>query len=139
MAAISDAAKLGVSTRESTLYSTLYPCHICAKDVISAGIEKVFFLEEYPKSKNSALYSEIIEINPKERPNKKLGFYIFTGVGPSAYSAFYSLENIKSKLDKDDPYKNPLLLKHRPAILYKEAEKNVDKLFPEYREEDSKK
>lgn len=56
IAAIIDAAKLGISVRKSTLYTTTFPCHLCAKEIINAGISKVIYLEAYPKSKNKELY-----------------------------------------------------------------------------------
>lgn len=39
--AIYDAASRGVSTRDCTLYSTLYPCSSCAIGIIQAGITTV--------------------------------------------------------------------------------------------------
>jgi deoxycytidylate deaminase len=50
MSAISDAARLGRETKATILFSTTFPCHICAKHIVSAGIGRVVFLEPYPKS-----------------------------------------------------------------------------------------
>ncbi len=41
------AAKNGISTHGTILYCTLSPCIDCAKMLISAGISKVFYYEEY--------------------------------------------------------------------------------------------
>ncbi len=49
MSAISDAARLGRSAKGSSLYCTAFPCHMCAKHIVAAGVEKVVFLEPYPK------------------------------------------------------------------------------------------
>jgi deoxycytidylate deaminase len=38
MAAICDAAMRGVSIRDGTLFCTTFPCHMCARHVIAAGI-----------------------------------------------------------------------------------------------------
>ncbi len=44
---IIQAALHGVSVREATLYCTNYPCVICAKMIINAGVTKVVFREGY--------------------------------------------------------------------------------------------
>ena len=53
MSAIADAARLGRATKDATLFCTTFPCHICAKHVVAAGIDRVVFLEPYPKSLSS--------------------------------------------------------------------------------------
>lgn len=45
--AIAFAARLGISTGDSTLYSTLSPCRECAKLIVNAGIERVVYHHEY--------------------------------------------------------------------------------------------
>jgi len=47
--AISFAAKHGIALDGSTLYVTLSPCLDCAKLILNAGIEKVFFGTGYRK------------------------------------------------------------------------------------------
>jgi deoxycytidylate deaminase len=48
-AAIVQAAKLGsTSLRAATLYSTTFPCLLCAKSIINAGIKRVVYHEPYP-------------------------------------------------------------------------------------------
>jgi dCMP deaminase len=44
---ISDAAKRGVSIENCTIYITHYPCINCCKYIISSGIKKVVYLEDY--------------------------------------------------------------------------------------------
>lgn len=45
--AIAFAARKGIATEGSTLYTTLSPCLSCAKDIINAGIKRVVYLREY--------------------------------------------------------------------------------------------
>jgi dCMP deaminase len=45
---ILQAAKHGVSVRESTIYITNAPCSICAKMIINAGITEVIIADNYP-------------------------------------------------------------------------------------------
>lgn len=46
--AIIQAAKLGVSIDGATLYCTHFPCTICAKMIINAGIQRIVYLHPYP-------------------------------------------------------------------------------------------
>lgn len=45
--ALLQAARIGVSVKGSTIYTTLQPCAMCAKSLINAGIRKVVYLEKY--------------------------------------------------------------------------------------------
>lgn len=46
--AIIQAATLGVSIEDSTIYITHQPCVICAKMIINAGIKRIVVKEGYP-------------------------------------------------------------------------------------------
>ncbi len=46
--AIIQAAQFGVSTEGAEIYSTSSPCLSCAKMIINAGVEKVWYTEGYP-------------------------------------------------------------------------------------------
>jgi dCMP deaminase len=49
-AALLQAAKFGGTEIDgSLLYTTTFPCPLCAKMIIQAGIEKVIFAEPYPQ------------------------------------------------------------------------------------------
>jgi len=45
--AICDCAKRGVSCRDSTAYVTHYPCIICTRLLLAAGIKEIKYLEDY--------------------------------------------------------------------------------------------
>jgi len=45
--AIIQAAYHGVAIRGATLYCTTYPCTICSKMIINAGIERIIYEEGY--------------------------------------------------------------------------------------------
>lgn len=45
---IIQAAKMGISIENSTLYVTTHPCFTCAKMLINAGIKKIIYKEGYP-------------------------------------------------------------------------------------------
>ncbi|MHB1315619.1 MAG: deoxycytidylate deaminase [Christensenellales bacterium] len=46
--AIIQAAKMGISIQNATLYCTHQPCTICSKMIVNAGIIRVVYLEPYP-------------------------------------------------------------------------------------------
>jgi deoxycytidylate deaminase len=49
MSALADAARLGISVQDATLYCTTFPCHMCAKHLVAAGLSKIVFLEHMQK------------------------------------------------------------------------------------------
>lgn len=46
--AIIQAAKIGVSIQDATLYCTHQPCAICAKMIVNAGISRIVYVHPYP-------------------------------------------------------------------------------------------
>lgn len=56
--AVIQAAYFGVSIRGSTVYTTTYPCSMCAKILINAGITEVVYSEGYVDSLSEMLFSE---------------------------------------------------------------------------------
>jgi deoxycytidylate deaminase len=90
MEAILSAARNGISIRGSTLYSTTYPCHNCAKHIVAAGISKVKYIEPYPKSYATKLHGDSIEANGEGTLNK-VQFEPFVGVGPRRFVDLFSI------------------------------------------------
>jgi deoxycytidylate deaminase len=62
MSALCDAARCGCSVKGAILYCTTFPCHMCAKHIVAAGIAKVVFLEPYPKSLAFDLHADSIQV-----------------------------------------------------------------------------
>jgi len=56
--AIIQAAKLGVSIEEATLYCTHQPCVICAKMIVNAGIARVVYEQGYPDEFSLRIFAE---------------------------------------------------------------------------------
>ena len=46
--AISEAARNGIELDGSVAYITTYPCHICAKLLVSSGISEIIYDGDYP-------------------------------------------------------------------------------------------
>jgi dCMP deaminase len=56
--AIIQAAYHGVSIRASSLYCTNFPCVICSKMLINAGIKRICYLEGYPDPLSETMLNE---------------------------------------------------------------------------------
>jgi deoxycytidylate deaminase len=84
MSAISDAARKGVSIQDAVLFCTTFPCHICAKHIVATGIQRVVFLEPYPKSYAKKLHGDSIALDD-EGDSKKVKFVPFIGISPFRY------------------------------------------------------
>ncbi|MEQ8295922.1 MAG: anti-phage dCTP deaminase [Nitratireductor sp.] len=103
MSAITDAARLGKSLAESILYCTTFPCHMCAKHIVSAGVHRVVFLEPYPKSHAKDLHSDSITFSPGEAKEKVL-FEPFIGISPRRYRDIFEKKRRKDSTGKATPW-----------------------------------
>jgi deoxycytidylate deaminase len=91
MAAISDAARRGTSLHGTRLYSTTFPCHLCARHIVAAGIDRVTYIEPYPKSVAERLYEDSIAVDPTDSVNGKVIFQPFVGIAPSMYTDMFKM------------------------------------------------
>jgi deoxycytidylate deaminase len=91
MAAISDAAYRGTSLRRASLYSTAFPCHLCARHIVAAGIRRVMYIEPYPKSVAERLYEDSIAVDPTESVTSKVVFQPFVGIAPALYTEMFRM------------------------------------------------
>lgn len=95
LCAICDAARKGLAVEGATLFSTAFPCHLCAKHIVAAGIKRVVYLEPYPKSYAEELHSDSISI--EEEIAGRVTFQPFMGVSPFRYRDLF--EKGKRKVD----------------------------------------
>ncbi|MCR6503072.1 deaminase [Shinella sp. CPCC 101442] len=99
MSAITDAARKGKPLQGSILFSTTFPCHMCAKHIVSSGIRKVVFLEPYPKSHAKDLHQDSITFSSAEAENKVL-FAPFIGISPRRYRDIFEKKKRKDSTGK---------------------------------------
>lgn len=103
MDALLTAARKGLSTRGTRLFVTTFPCHYCARHIVSAGVDEVQYIEPYPKSKAFDLHDDSIakqstpDWQPPSKGGQKVLFRPFTGVAPRMYRRAFL---------KDRPLKN---------------------------------
>jgi cytidine deaminase len=149
MAAIVDAARRGVSVKDAILYCTTFPCHDCAKHIVAAGIQKVVYVEPYPKSLAPELYLDSIVVDqPRSKETTEttsspgyVSFESFVGIAPRQYMDLFTMGERKTKAgDVVLPNKasaKPLFGKELPpelAVLVKENQE-----FNRFKEEMSAK
>src|SRR5437870_9308439 len=89
-----DAARRGVSVRNCTMYVTTFPCHLCARHIVAAGIRRVVYIEPYAKSLAADLYPDSIAIEGGS--DEKVIFEPFVGVSPRQYVKLFSMGTRKS-------------------------------------------
>lgn len=56
--AVVQAAYFGVSVKDASIYTTTYPCSMCAKIIINAGITEIVYGEGYPDNLSKDLLEE---------------------------------------------------------------------------------
>jgi deoxycytidylate deaminase len=118
MDALLSAGRKGASTVGSRLFVTTFPCHYCARHIVSAGVDEVQFIEPYPKSQALTLHKDSIQFEKgskrwvapssldwkEDRKEAKEGsphvlFRPFTGVAPRMYRrAFQKDRELKDKI-----------------------------------------
>jgi deoxycytidylate deaminase len=125
MAALTDAARRGVSVEGATLLVTLFPCHNCARHLVASGIRTVYFIEPYPKSLAPDLHGTEIFLEGEDDDEKgnKVVFRPFLGVAPRFFATAFSPIPKEDKLEKVweirewDAKSAPCRLKLRPFYL----------------------
>jgi deoxycytidylate deaminase len=103
MDALLSAARKGTSLLASRLFVTTFPCHYCARHIVTAGVDEVQYIEPYPKSLAFNLHQDAIAIEHPDwvAPSKggdKVLFRPFSGVAPRLYErCFLKDRELKDK------------------------------------------
>lgn len=125
MLAITDAAARGVSVKGATLYSTTFPCHNCARHIVSSGISKVVYIEPYPKSLAQGLFRDSIIADPLSDLPNMVTFRPYVGVGPRIYADLFTASERRSADGTPVRWNGneslPKLVKSRPTYAYDES------------------
>lgn len=95
MAALSSAARLGIAVEGATLYTTTFPCHMCARHIVAAGIKKVVYIEPYPKSRAEQLHSDAIAVDPVTLSDDHVNFVAFKGISPKQYQEIFDAGDLR--------------------------------------------
>lgn len=115
MDALLAAARSGAKTGGTRLYVTTFPCHNCARHIVSAGVLEVQYIEPYLKSQAIPLHGDAIVTDPRKWNRPVAGgttaedggtpnvlFRPFIGVAPRLYRrAFFKDRDLKDNLTGD--------------------------------------
>jgi deoxycytidylate deaminase len=87
MDALLSAARNGVPIVGTRLFVTTFPCHNCARHIVSAGVDEVQYIEPYPKSRALTLHYDSIQVEhtgwiPPSEGGDKVLFRPFSGAAP---------------------------------------------------------
>lgn len=77
------------SSEQKVMYCTTYPCHVCARHIVAAGIKKVVYIEPYEKSLALQLHGDAIAHPENSSSDDKVLFVNFEGVAPLRYARFF--------------------------------------------------
>jgi deoxycytidylate deaminase len=91
MAAIVSAARRGAPIGGATLYTTTFPCHICARHIIAAGIERIVFREPYPKSLALGLHRDALAKEGMPPWPDQVRIEHFVGVAPRRFIDMFTM------------------------------------------------
>jgi len=114
MDALLSCSRAGIPTTGSTLYCTTFPCHNCAKHIIASGINRVVYVEPYPKSRALDFHSVSIQLKSElekapDETSELVSFEPFIGVGPRRFLDLFSMSlGGGSKLRRKDKDGNTL-------------------------------
>jgi deoxycytidylate deaminase len=96
MDALTTVARLGgAPVQGGRLYTTVFPCHHCARHIVSSGISEVYYIEPYEKSLVKELHKDSIIQDPSQVDlkdsdnNQKVRFIHFEGVSPNRFPDYF--------------------------------------------------
>jgi len=150
MDALLTAARQSISPVGSRLFVTTFPCHYCARHIVSAGVDEVQYIEPYPKSLAFDLHGDAIEkskagwVSPSDATivhnelivkssdqqiTPKVLFRAFTGVAPRLYRQAFmkdrKLKNDQGKMNFGSPEWFPGLLSENYQAIEKRLVENM--------------
>jgi deoxycytidylate deaminase len=104
MDALLTCARLGITVKGRSLFTTTFPCHNCTRHIIAAGLASVTYIEPYPKSRAAALHRDAICFSREEAAKTtRIPFLPFVGIGPRRYLDLFSLDlSTGRKVDRKD-------------------------------------
>lgn len=94
------------------LFCTTYPCHNCARHIIAAGIEEVYYIEPYVKSLSTELHADAI--TEDEKAEHKVKLLVYEGVSPRKYLDFFTMNS--NRKDENGNYFSPALKTQFPKF-----------------------
>lgn len=105
----------------STLFTTTFPCHSCARHIVAAGISRVFYIEPYEKSMAKDLHDDAIVFDSEDvaeaSKSANVRFLQFEGAAPSRFHHFFGAISRKDDKGKVQKFSDPQSSKVIPEFL----------------------
>lgn len=106
MALVCTAARRGIPLAGTTMYTTTYPCHACARLIIGSGIRRVVYVDPYPKSLVPRMYGTEVTEGVKE--DGKVAFEAFAGIAPRLFPRVFAMigrerDDVTGEYERWDP------------------------------------
>lgn len=117
---------LSGSTIGATIYVTTQPCHNCVKHLIAAGIERVVYIEPYPKSLGEELHSDAINLNPQsnDKEFKRVSFIPYHGLAPRRYHDIFDMADKRKDNDGKMCYRSKIEVARSPKFSQRVAKRS---------------
>lgn len=139
MQAIMAAARSGVSPKEGSIFVTTFPCHNCAKHIVSAGILDVYFVEPYPKSQAERLHQDaLMMVEDGSKILDKVAVRPYLGVGPRRFNDLFSLNlstgsDVKRKagFSAKSYNRHAAIMRFQSVVSPMDVERSAEKIFLE--------
>lgn len=96
MSALMQAARSTVTVKDAVLYTTAFPCHMCMRLVIASGIDRVVYVDPYPKSLAFEMYGD--SISDDVLVSDRVRIDAFSGVGWGVFP--YLFEGVNRDRDE---------------------------------------
>lgn len=109
----------GDRVRGGRLYVTTYPCHSCARHIIAAGINEVYFIEPYKKSLATKLHGDAM--TESEQAGDKVRVVPYDGVAPTRYLSLF-------RMKKDSRKRDGRVIRVSPGVARPKLEKSLEAL-----------
>ena len=86
------------------MYVTTFPCHLCARLIVAAGLKRVVYIEPYAKSLALQLYPDSITPDYTEKTASEVPFEPFVGIAPRKYIDLFTMRDRKQSNGKAIPF-----------------------------------
>lgn len=91
MDALVSIARQGIpGLRGATLYTTVFPCHNCARHIVASGIKKVVFLAPYEKSLALHLHADSLALEAVNPNDNRVVLLPYSGIAPKNIVSYFT-------------------------------------------------
>lgn len=145
MSALMSALRHRIPIRGCHLYTTTFPCHACARHIVAAGIDRVVYVEPYPKSRVDELHRDSIILGRRSSDQEKVlrrpvEFIPFIGIAPARQAELFSATKRKYSFGEINPpgrsieAKESSVVSPDAALRWVSAHKLLRKIVPAQRQ-----